>query len=200
MVLPLALAHHDVYYYFLLLLIYTTLPCFTRHWVQTALSTIRWIGLFKPFAPKVLYLRRCAMMTVTTARFIWDPGGITIDGIDRPLVPLPSICSMSPIDLTRTPTVKTASTMLTDFLLLGAWLLLSTMLLSTIQAPCHWDSAFRDDRRVWEPGIHRDPFLSRPTRPMVSMFQHCHPGLATASLFHYSHPVLSRPTVPNIDS
>jgi len=37
-------------------------------------------------------------------------------------------------------------------------------------------------------GAACDPFLlrpTRPTRPMVSMFQHC-------------HPVLSRPTVPNI--
>ena len=35
------------------------------------------------------------------------------------------------------------------------------------------------------PTVDRDPFLLRPMRPMASMFQCC-------------HPVLSRPTVPNV--
>jgi len=132
------------------------------------------------------------------SRRLWDPGirlnvntmtttmeacneSNPVDRIDRP-----------PIDLTP------ASTMSTDFLLLSAWLLLSTMLMSPID---------NDNRTSVTVACHRDGaasfYRSVPTVTMASAMSTVATAYASVgwqSLFHYSHPVLSRPTVPNIDT
>jgi len=71
-------------------------------------------------------------------------------------------------------------------------------------------------RRVWDPGINSSRLSD--TSIMLTVTMACAPTTvrliwdppnhtaqstrppATASLFHYSHPVLSRPAMPNIDS
>jgi len=223
-------------YFFPLLYAIFSSSCYLQH-VQSSLATASWID------HSMLTINKNHWLTPKTARFIWDPGGIAVDVIDRPPVLLPSIGSMSPIDLTRAPTVKTASTMSTDFLLLDAWSLLSTLR--------QWDPGIPTLstrlRRQWDPGIAKDgidrsfygtavayPVLSMEQLPVrhdgvdqvqvPSLFQHCHrppaplhpsigsmsptmslvefhPDIASsASVFHHCHPVLSRPTVPNIDT
>jgi len=48
-------------------------------------------------------------------------------------------------------------------------------------------------RRQWDPGIAKDGIDIR-SRPMAR------PLTPSVSIFHCCHPVLSRPTVPNVDS
>jgi len=201
MVLPFALVIDVGHYLFLFLSIYTA-SCYPylEH-VQSSMATASWINdlsidrgrrlamtvtvTMPSFAIDDFALRcNVAVDDVDTmesplSRRLWDPGihfnvntmttmmeacneSNPVDRIDRPPAP------MSPIDLTP------ASTMSTDFLLLDAWLLLSTMLV----------------------GINSSSLSDTPTWPIDQV-----PSVdQVPSLFQYCHPTLSRPTVPNVDS
>jgi len=199
-----------------------TIFLFLLHPITLSYLVLRWFDLGDDFeALKVLCFEltstfamtaTIAMMTATMASwFIWDPGGMSpmesidpVDRTDRPPAPLhASIGSMSPI----------------EFLSLIAWLFRPSLSSSrpsvTMASTMASLASLRLSIAICLP-VLRHPFLLRPTRPMVfrfpaqaqettmvrpltpSVFQHCPTSIQ--SLFQYSHPVLSRPTVPNIDS
>jgi len=139
-----------------------------------------------------------AMMT----RFIWDPGGMS--SIEPGVNPLchrvrrvwdPGINSSSLLD---TSILLTVTSIVTVFMatmarrlpldLMSRWMPIPSTRNNndvTIATRVPSSAPAQATAPYFALRCDRDPFLLRPTRPMVSMF-------------HYSHPVLSRPTVPNI--
>jgi len=189
MVLPLALAQDDVCYCFLLLLLYATLPCFNRHWVQTALSAISLFDVYNRFAVNsVTAVTMAHVMTTVRAlspslwlhvhrhRRVWDPGKkFCVDSQDS---------------------VTMASTMAS---------LVSLRLSIAIQADCSVRNAtcLLLLQFTWD--LLRPMPTTTPTNTPISVDRsnthdsadECR-GALIQLLFQHSHPILSRPTVPNI--
>ena len=198
MVLPFALALAvGGYCLFFFLYAYATLLSFPPQFVKSVLST----GVSQSFVTdahrRINKSSRCdgvdspltMTVTMTTARFIWDPGGNN---------PYNATLTTHLIALTNTTAIATTR--------VRAWdpgSLVATM--ASLVAP--FALAVRGYLLIFL-SIYATSCSLYPARAkMVTVPRYhdktsvtvaCPP--ATASLFHYSHPVLSRPTVPNIDS
>jgi len=222
MVPPSALAHDDVCCHFLSLLI-----CATLHWVQTALSAVRWFILGDDLALR-LDVVGDATMTIDTfhcvfaapppsARLIWDSGVARASHASGPSRRLWDPGVRSTACLTVAPfrcqpnEPKGEGRQRDDndrdpFL---PWSM--TMAIVSPQSVFNFNGQWRCSR--WPGAFSRAPeapntcrvdrielnLLALPSTPHAEAMSM--PSLATHNpnlLFHCSHPVSSRPTVPNI--
>ena len=186
MVPPFALALAVGSYLFILSIYATLSYLHLHHHVQGAPATATWIDRgddltnasslstdhSKPVAPTVLHfaLTSTSTLLLTMKRRQWDPG-IRL-AFSPMMASLYDDSSVGSCD--RSPIDLTP------------WLSCQVNEESKRHASIE---SIRCDPSVdgAAPTVDRDPFLLRPIRPMVSMFKYC-------------HPVLSRPTVPNIIS
>jgi len=183
------MAYDGSYSVFIFILsIYATLSFLYLHRVEIATAINGWFKFYSPLlvsssvAVDDVTMVRSSFAAMSrrlwdpgirsTARFIWDPGGMSppVDGFDRPPAPLHASIGL----MSPSPIDLTP------------WLSCQVNEESKRHASIE---SIRCDPSVdgAAPTVDRDPFLLRPIRPMVSMFKYC-------------HPVLSRPTVPNIIS
>jgi len=209
MVLPFAHPHDGRSYLFISLSIYATLCSLYLHHVQSAEATIRWVALRDDFADFALlttmafieFALPAGNSVVTMARLIWDPGIALVTH---------AIGLISPISLELPVSVF-------RWLNLRAWDPGSdgidrSFFLPTRHSNVGVVTMVQTNRsmRPWLPSAsHLNRSSSCCCLPMpwmninnntVSCVEF-HPGIApSVSVFHYCHPVLSRPTVPNIDS
>jgi len=200
MVPPFALATGGGSYLLLPLLVYTTLFFLALHCVKSSQPLATWIDRSIDF--DLTAGDDCD--NDNTMRRLWDPGirstrarqRVWDPGIDPPeSTPWLTACSK-----TRCPCLLLLLRYQSRLLLfLHTWLFHSLPSLRPLRAHAFIDGAAPTVDREWDPGIDspcrdgaavRDPFSLRPTR--VDGLRH--------SLFYYCHPVLSRPTMPNIDS
>jgi len=227
MVLPLALAHDDVYYYLLSLLIYATLLCLTHHWVQTALSAVRWFILGDNFVLRLDVVGDATMMIDTfhcvfaapppSARLIWDPGvahASHASDLSRRLWDpgVRSTVCLPVAPFRRQPNESKGEGRQRDDNDRDSFLPWSmTMAIVSRRSVFHFNGQWCCSR--WLGMVSRAPeapnayrvdrielsLLALPMTPHAET--RLTPSLATYNpnlLFHYSHPVLSCPTVPNI--
>jgi len=198
----------------------------TASWINrsghsTALSTM--MPSSAPLLSGRSFIAGDSKVNVTMAQLLWDPGGIPVAGIDRPPAPLHAsigwMLPFDPVDRIGRPPILTVAHLSKPF---APTVMNPSM--STISSPLRhgcdqiWDpfSACRDGRlrRQWDPGIEDgielsfcfdfDLPASHSNVVAVTMAQTNRSTIDASvgwqSLFHCSHPVLSRPTVPNIDT
>jgi len=174
--------------------------------VQSSMATASRIDDFA-LTMSVFALRRDGAV-VDDERLIWDPG----------IINEPVLSSSSPIDFdvrheskrrVWDPGIALITTVLTacrvnvnttpyidrnPFL---PWSMTMAMVSTTDTTDANNNTSLYGHDGVFRKGVCRFPLPLRPTRPMARPLM---PAPATTPLFHYSHPVLSRPTVPNNDS
>jgi len=196
MAIPFALAVGG-YSLILFLSIYAT-SCSLYLLVQSAKATVRWFALGDDFdfatmasvmmtavraLLLILTMPSASTMTVTMAmtviRLIWDPGiASRAIGLFKTFAPT--------VLYSRCATSSMPSPLVSMFHYHRGTSCGVAMVSASIE-PIRCDPflPWRAPVDGAAPTVDRDPFLLRPTRPMIVMFQYC-------------HPVLSRPTVPNI--
>jgi len=193
---PFALVSVGCCYLFLFLSLCTASCSPYLHLVQTALSTARWFALAddsrnhrsidaagasgsnvndtrrrrRQWDPGITPMPRL----IRSPRRVWDPG---IRLAFSPMMASLYDCNNFALTVATGTTVRALS-----ILTMPSAMVLPANMLHYHHPVFSWDTLRPMPPAA--PTVDRDPFL-RPTRPTVSMFQHC-------------HPVLSRPTVPNI--
>jgi len=203
MVLPFALAHDDCYYYFIVFFLCAALSCFTPQCGKVVLSMSGWIvpcHLFLAsmlatmamettaqlrrqwdpciFAPMVLYF------LLTSPRHVWEPG-ILLASMALPLT------TTSPRH--RPPALLHAS--IGSMRSLKPLSLSPTMIGSSSSRP----TPTQPIALFIATDMRPRPPTARNARIVSGYYPTTNHSFAT-SIFHYCHPVLSRPTVPNIDT
>ena len=217
MVLPFALVILGCRYLFLFLSLYTASYSPSLQHVQAMVNASSDFALTNRIAPRVTMAPR-PMMPCLTLRRQWDPGipkhidvELTMspidpgDGTDRPPAPLHASIWVQAKATLAVPTKPTTSLPIVGLCQadgdndhVGLWL--SYHALS--HASVDWQSSNRSSPWCY-------PFLSLQqippptTTPLISADRPASGGLKCRevliqSLFQYSHPILSRPTVPNI--
>jgi len=203
MVLPFALAHDDSGGYLILLFLLFPLSYSQPHSVHFSEATLRWFGLGDASRATAVMvddfaLRHDVAVAVDTmesplSRRLWDPG-------IRPPAPLhPSIGSMSPID----PQVQHLQGVFDRTDIIGlikpfAPTVLHSRHAASLKMPTMPTVTTHPTarlRRQWDPGI-----VSMATCCRNVLTWTVNVVVVMVNRFHYRHPVLSRPTVPNIDS
>ena len=187
--------------YLFILSIYDALSFFHLY-VQGALATAMWIALTSTLSLTMMTSMRTATMAslwrfrtvtmaylppMTTVRFIWDPGiascAICLFKTFAPTVLHSRRSGISMLRIDRPPVPFHASI---------GWM---SPIDESLFHYCHPVSypvlPCPSPRRIWDPGI----LLASMANTVATAS-----SVGWQSLFHYSHPVLSRPTVPNIDS
>jgi len=207
--MPFALAVGS--YLLILLSIYAT-SCSLYLPIQSSMATASWINLQGAETP---HHNPCnatmLLMYAAMARFIWDPGGISmlpidpVTGVDHPPVPLHGSMHPSP---TMSPLVDRLCVLLGDdfALLCDDVVVVAAQQLNLLAVPKSPTISFFHyshpvlSTMVLTASSRRHPVLLHPTWLRDADPASIASILPTTSLFHYCHPVLSRPTVPNIDS
>jgi len=210
MVHPFALALAvGSYTLFLFLFIHATLSYLHLHHVQGAPETATWIDLSIDPLPHVAVglddfdFDDFAFTTATSARRVWDPGiGIGIDPTDNDTTAselrLTVVVGVVVVVVVEVLTQSVHPTVDHDFLPLNMTMAIVFPLLLLVNvntAVCVIDPDFVMTM-VANPMASLYPLASRYPCCRATWIARILKSLTC--LFHYSHPVLSRPTVPNI--
>jgi len=205
MVLPFALVIAVVCYLFPFLAIYNApaSPCLQH--VQSSRATASWIKRLS--ASRLDLLDYFDTIDVTMSSFaaamsrnLWDPGIrswtdrpsrlalLDVDTLALPSSPLHGVLTYDDVHNTMRRTVRRVWDPGID----PAAVLLQSLLSPSLRF-----------LQLFDVATHRDPFLGSTAPSIAALDAFVDQVLSVdaptiADMFHYSHPVLSRPTVPNI--
>jgi len=220
MVPPFALALAVGSYLFILSIYATLSYLHLHHHVQGAPATATWIDRgddltnasslstdhSKPVAPTVLHFALTSTSTLTMKRRQWDPGiRLAFSPMMASLYDDSSVgsCDRSPID----PTMNRSFAMVRRLRLRRQWDpgIAKDGIDRSFHLPMSHSNGVVIDRSFHLPSSHSNVVVvmtpwrlpCRLLRRLLRITAVGTPSLV-ASIFHYCHPVLSRPTVPNI--
>jgi len=201
MVLPFALVI-DVGRY-LLLFVYATLFSLATQCVESAVpAPLPWLYGHGHSTVLCFALTSTNRLTLPLSRRLWDPGIRSTSNMTMAIASRRSTSSnIDRLLWDRSMLLHdadNATTLLAACRVMMARYFVLTMMPVTVTM----QSLALRLRRQWDPGVDHSCYFDLPTSHsnvvVVTMVRITSVGWQ--SLFHYSHPVLSRPTVPNIDS